>query len=215
MDKLLHEKMRELAERCTFTELASITLNNGEKVTCLYRSELLGLADEIERYYIPRPRFEDGEPVQSSDMEEIGALATCCVYTDGSWVFEPDKYEDEMNPKPWDRQSGTRNDRIKRPAPKVLDAEGMELKIGDTVWAVVSGMRGTVESFNGATVIIDWDNGGFSSGIPSASLTHKEPDSLEKLRASIKAVSTVACGASKGEVKEWADRLTALMERGA
>ena len=37
----------------------------------------------------------------------------------------------------------------------------------------------------------------------------------QKLRASIKAATTVAYGASSVKVKEWADRLTAIIERGA
>lgn len=30
------------------------------------------LKEAIDRYYLPRPLFEDGEPVQDSDLEEIG-----------------------------------------------------------------------------------------------------------------------------------------------
>lgn len=216
-DKLLHEKMRELAVRCTFTELASITLTNGEKVTCLYRNELTGLADEIERYYIPRPRFEDGEPVQSSDMEEIGALATCCVYTDGSWVFEPDKYEDEMNPKPWDRQSGTRNDRIKRPAPKLLDADGVPIEVGDTVWCLTNGgKKGLVSAFvSKDTVEVVWaDDGSRTNGVAAKNLTHREPDTLEKLRDDMRRTMTESPDARFMD-SSWVDRLTALIERGA
>lgn len=79
-DKLLHEKMRELAETRMCPELSSITLNNGKKVTRLTSEELTGLADEIERYYIPRPRFEDGEPVQfgihsCGGMEKTATMA--------------------------------------------------------------------------------------------------------------------------------------------
>lgn len=92
------------------------------------------LHEYVDRCFIPRPRFEDGEPVQSSDIEEIGALATCRVYMDGSWEFDPDKYEDERNPKPWDVQSGAKSDRIKRPAPEVLGADGLPLNEDDTVY---------------------------------------------------------------------------------
>lgn len=90
----------------------------------------------LDRCTIPFPRFEDGEPVQISDMEEIGALATYRVYMDGSWEFEPDKYEDERNPKPWDVQFGARNDRVRRPAPEALGADGLPIREGETVWDV-------------------------------------------------------------------------------
>lgn len=90
--------------------------------------------DYLHRCFLPRPRYEDGEPVQSSDMEEIGAFATYRVYMDGSWEFEPDKYEDETSPKLWDVQFGAKSERVKRPAPEVLGADGKPIKDGETVW---------------------------------------------------------------------------------
>lgn len=92
--------------------------------------------DYLHRCFLPRPRFEDGEPVQSSDMEEIGALATYRVYMDGSWEFEPDKYEDETSPKLWDVQFGAKSERVKRPAPEALGADGLPIREGETVWDV-------------------------------------------------------------------------------
>lgn len=89
--------------------------------------------DYLHRCFLPRPRYEDGEPVQSSDMEEIGAFATYRVYMDGSWEFEPDKYEDETSPKLWDVQFGAKSERVKRPA-EVLGADGKPIKDGETVW---------------------------------------------------------------------------------
>ena len=90
--------------------------------------------DYLHRCFLPRPSYEDGEPVQSSDMEEIGAFATYRVYMDGSWEFEPDKYEDETSPKLWDVQFGAKSERVKRPAPEVLGADGKPIKDGETVW---------------------------------------------------------------------------------
>ena len=90
--------------------------------------------DYLHRCFLPRPRYEDGEPVQSSDMEEIGAFATYRVYMDGSWEFEPDKYEDETSPKLWDVQFGAKSERVKRPAPEALGADGKPIVEGETVW---------------------------------------------------------------------------------
>lgn len=122
MKKLLHERLRELKGRgCSeLASLAGVSCQAYCVSDACHKDIYKAIADEIEKYYIPRPRFEDGEPVQSSDMEEIGGLATCRVYTDGSWHFNPDKYEDERNPKPWDEQTGRQCDCIKRPEPKVL-----------------------------------------------------------------------------------------------
>lgn len=77
MKKLLHERLREIADEkedkpyssdiiealckefgvCENKSSYAIDLNN-----CLK-----AIADEIEKFYIPRPRFEDGEPVQFGD----------------------------------------------------------------------------------------------------------------------------------------------------
>lgn len=77
-------------------------------------------------------------------------------------------------------------ERVKRPAPKVLDADGVEIKVGDTVWHEdgtmlrVDGFGGiedgetivNVHIIRGAT---QW------SAVRSLSLTHTRPDSWERL----------------------------------
>lgn len=233
----------------------------------------------LYRCAIKRPLFEDGEPVQVSDIDEIGALANCCVFMDGSWHFDPDKYEYEGNPKPWDEQRGAMDKRIKRPA-KVLDADGVEIKVGDAVWNinngceheviglpkadcyqsveirnVETGSKGGIDAnllthekhvfdaegvrirkgdtvwhvcgsnpwkvvsvdsrgvFVRDEVLPDGEGGSMFGGY---SLTHKEPDSLEKLRDDVsrtldKSQAVFPCG--RQGLEEIRDRLTALMER--
>lgn len=246
------------------------------------------LKTAIDRYYLPRPLFEDGEPVQDSDLEEIGGFATCCVYTDGSWKFDPDKFENEGNPKPWDKQQGRQGDRIKRPEQPVLDAAGVEIKEDDTVYGIGReqhrytvqvpysvneelGERFCVQCYDnddGNIVWCDpsmlthdepvicgdgsrinvgnkvwWDKGDFnpytvkslhpdnvltnhveieaSDGARSyyvhpSHLTHREPDSYEKLRDDIlEAVDELESTPYKGthdRLLMMADRLTALIE---
>lgn len=77
-------------------------------------------------------------------------------------------------------------ERVKRPAPKVLDADGVEIKVGDTVWHEdgtmlrVDGFGGiedgetivNVHIIRGAT---QW------SAVRSLTLTHTRPDSWERL----------------------------------
>lgn len=183
------------------------------------------LHEYVDRCFIPRPRFEDGEPVQSSDIEEIGALATCRVYMDGSWEFDPDKYEDERNPKPWDVQSGAKSDRIKRPAPEVLGADGLPLNEDDTVYGTgreqhrytvqvpysineVIGQRFCVQCY-------DHDEGNITWCDPSM-LTHTPPDTLERLRDDMYRTAEEwreADSVSVTDMNHWANRLTALIER--
>ncbi|MDR3845710.1 MAG: hypothetical protein Q3X42_00515 [Eggerthellaceae bacterium] len=73
MKKLPHEKLREIAPRISKSggdDWGIDELREVMNVACYstYQSDLkntvLAIADEIEKYYIPRPRYEDGEPVQ-------------------------------------------------------------------------------------------------------------------------------------------------------
>lgn len=207
-DKLLHERLREHAAKDIIGDFAC----GNTKIVSLRADEALALADEIERQYVPVPRFPDGEPVREGSETRYGTVSYIDVEVSdtcwGNWIMHTD--DDNC-------VEGTLSQRVERPAPKSLDADGVETKAGDTVWLHDKVDGGPVrEPMKVTEVLCDgtlvFEGGG---AMPARLVTHREPDSLEKLRASIKAVSTVACGASKGEVKEWADRLTALMERGA
>lgn len=142
----------------------------------------------LDRYFLPRPRYEDGEPVQDADVEEIGSLATCYVYTDGSWVFDPDPYEDERNPKAWCKQCGNRDDRVKCPALEVLLGDGKPVSKGETVYVTDSGIERTVKDFgtklcegmdgwDGSPWVM-FDNG---SWMHARELTHTPPDTQESI----------------------------------
>lgn len=219
MKKLLHERLREWAiNRSPLTAATSDYGIDMFSSLSMKSSDLFkAIANEIEKYYIPRPRFEDGEPVQDSDLIEIGECAVCCVYMDGSWLFNPDKYEDERNPKPWDEQEGRQCNFIKRPEPKVLDAEGVEIKVGDTVWGKYSGVEHEVIGFDSCygllCVSIRNVETGSTGGSSPNLLTHREPDSLEKLLVDLRGAADFI--PSKEYLKHLADRLTAIMERDA
>lgn len=139
----------------------------------------------LYRCFIPRPRFEDGEPVQVSDMEEIGAFATYRVNMDGSWEFEPDKYEDERRPKPWDVQFGARSDRVKRPAPEVLGADGKPIKVGETVYPIDGEWIGIPLEVSGiespASVKVYLSAGKSWTTFHADGLTHTLPDTQERI----------------------------------
>ena len=72
------------------------------------------------------PRFEDGEPVRiGDDFERDGdenGVSTVTVYLDGSFALNFRAY--------------SRGERVKRPAPKVLDADGVEVEVGDDLYTV-------------------------------------------------------------------------------
>lgn len=106
---------------------------------------------------------------------------------DGSWEFEPDKYEDETSPKLWDVQFGAKSERVKRPAPEVLGADGLPIKVGETVYrtdapiteAVVTGFRGYDD---GSIDVVCSEKGGKVTAFYNPSLlTHTPPDTQERI----------------------------------
>lgn len=58
MKKLPHEKLRDI------DPYTGCVMIGGDEFVGLTQKEGDIIADEIEKYYIPRPRYEDGEPVQ-------------------------------------------------------------------------------------------------------------------------------------------------------
>ena len=125
------------------------------------------------------PRFEDGEPVMVGDRfidhrVNERTVRSVIVNNDGVELRTFDGTFD------W-HETG---ERVKRPAPKVLDADGVEIRVGDTVWfkgnprpyAVVEVKDGSVRlhskthcSEESATTV--WTD----------ILTHIAPDSWEQL----------------------------------
>ena len=69
------------------------------------------------------PRFEDDSPVRLlDDFERYGeesGVSAVTMYVDGSFALNCRAY--------------SKGERVNRPAPKVLDADGEEIRVGDTV----------------------------------------------------------------------------------
>ncbi len=174
----------------------------------------------LDRWFVPRPRFEDGEPVQFRDEIEIhnrsglldkGTIQSFHPNNGPVWMLSLVGYDHERLVR-FDPETCA----IKRPAPKVLDADGIEIKVGDTVWSrMFTEARGemTVTGFtapkDGSNVCVNTD-----AAYRPEELTHKEPDSLEKLRDDLDGFMR-DCEINADKVDEYIDRLTAIMERDA
>lgn len=126
------------------------------------------------------PRFEDGGLVRIGDeLEFEGKTMLVCdatFYAD-SWALWCDR-EDMSG-----RLYGKYGERVKRPAPEVLDADGVPIKVGDTVYFVDGDARAlTVECIdaNGGEPAVDLVYAGqilrWHSANPEK-LTHERPDS--------------------------------------
>ena len=262
MEKLLHERLQQYS-----TDDSSFGILDGTRISALYASETKAIADEIEHYYIPRPRFEDGKPVQFGDDIEHPDTGDKCViqsiniFNDGKYCFALQGTAGSAH--------YMKDEFVKRPAPKVLDADGVEIKVGDTVYPTYGIYQGilsnVLDADDEAAILIDVGNSfekyartalthelpvfdangerickgdtvlhveefvnrecglvqcsneedGDCEDHDARRLTHREPDSLEKLRDDLYTLAARDDGDIEVEIVIFADRLTALIERGA
>lgn len=234
--KLPHERLRDWADIADRKGTFPSTLMDqelgegfGEDLKHCDSVAFRKLADEIERYYIARPRYEDGEPVQFGDEVESESGKPFNV---DSMVFDY-SCSGVVGLQGEDARGIDRilclspHQRVKRPAPNVLDADGMHIWVGDYVW-FKGGERSvslpsalfkklTVDAITDEWVKVRTESGGVAYPHPKQ-LTHREHDSLRKLRDDMtmyRADMTEEGSVLDVEIGEWTDRLTALMERGA
>lgn len=91
-DKLLHELLRDAGGNCSNTVKAvGLDCKSMKKCEECYDMLRKALADEIERQYVPVPRFPDGTRVEMGCKVEGGTVEGWCVWDDGSF----DLYNDE------------------------------------------------------------------------------------------------------------------------
>ena len=123
------------------------------------------------------PRFEDGGLVRIGDeLEFEGKTMLVCdatFYADG-WALWCDR-EDMSG-----RLYGKYGERVKRPAPKVLDADGVPIKVGDTVYCDDDPEPWQVDliyagSMGYCTVRLK-DSAGIYTSADAPRLSHKKPE---------------------------------------
>lgn len=105
--------MARSRERCaTMAEVA----NTGKRVLTERERAILDMW----------PRFEDGEPVMIGDGVDGLGGEIIEVYIAENAAAIWNNYANHMHLSP--------GERVKRPVQSVLDADGVEIKVGDTVW---------------------------------------------------------------------------------
>lgn len=130
------------------------------------------------------PRFEEGEPVMVGDefLCRCGKSHVCDgvrVQNTGEKVIFAANHPHAIFLK----DGSEYDERAKRPAPKVLDADGVEIKLGDTVWHCI----GIYDEL--VVEEIDDESGwvrtrsanGACLSVYNTHLTHTRPDSWERL----------------------------------
>lgn len=208
MDKMLHERLRDHVKR------DGLDFDGKGYSLVLWSFEAEALADEIERFYIPRPRFEDGEPVQWDDESiDWNTAVNVPFYFN---AIDNDGIPLALGHDTYREAQMTEDGFVKRKErPKILDCDGNVIEIGDTVWCLTNGLqKGKVRYIYSYGVQVEWEDGYRSDGVNPDNLTHKGPDSLEKLREDVDCMlRNLECDTDTADEIE--RRFFALIERGA
>lgn len=222
MKKLLHEKLREAAkteaDMRNYYPCVVAAKDLGAMDDTRYDTEvklLNAIADEIEKYYIPRPRFEDGEPVQFGDevrAESITLIAhEIALSDDGTWHIRQSQNQS---------LGGDKGTAVQRPEPKVLDAEGVPCKKGETVWRLIDSTKWEITDIHPteqriAVRQLDTEKEVVGGWFLVEEYSHREPDSLKKAVNDLgELLNFPMCDDIKlDKVEEVYNRLTAIMER--
>lgn len=140
------------------------------------------LSEKERRILDMWPRYEDGEPVIPGDKvhyasthnDETAIEVESITVMDGLFVL----CDDECRSNQYEQ-----GQRVKRPVQSVLDADGVEIKVGDTVWHHSGFAHGVVTSIDAGSLMgtVRYVNGGVEFRDAAKDLTHTRPDSWERL----------------------------------
>ena len=153
------------------------------------------------------PRFEDGELVKIGDEVECDGDVMGVIglfFEDGKWRIHAD------SSKVFGFLHGKCGERVKRPTPKVLGADGAPIEVGDTVYCDDDDepLRVTLIHTSGYCSVSLEGKGGEHYSLDPERLTHKRPDSWERLEEDAAKRVCEYAGAQKSIVD--ADRNTCL-----
>ena len=150
------------------------------------------------------PRFEDGEMVKFGDEVEFEGEAAKVLDV----AFSVVRFSLGVGTATTSgRVYGFLGEPAKRPAPKVLDADGVPIKVGDTVWATYNGCKHIVmavcsdgslhpESATEDGCMVEYEKGMWDF---AKKVTHEQPDSWEKLENDAKKTSCGYASAPRDE----------------
>lgn len=176
-------------------------------------SSLKGVLSEDKRQLpegIEWPRFEDGELVNFGDEiqhdGEAKEVSKVSFYKTRTWIrVATETYYEDCEYLP--------NEPFKRPESEVLDADGVPIKVGDTVYHEVDGSELTVVGFRDekedGEVMVDVEGKWFC--VRQFSLTHRKPDTQEAINADLEEAFRLA-GEQVGDTI-WLNDTETLLDR--
>lgn len=124
------------------------------------------------------PRFEDGEPVKVGDEVEFEGETwevDAICFDREEWSMALSRNLDIS------RMSGSYDERVKRPTPKVLGADGVPIEVGDTVYCDDDPRPLRVIHISDSINVTTIDDHAAYYTVKPPRLTHERPDSWEKL----------------------------------
>lgn len=115
------------------------------------------------------PHFEDGEPVMAGDAVAnlSGAITVEAIEFSRGMVCVKDAEDGD-----WSTSIRALHP-LKRPAPNVLDADGVEIEVGDTVWTL-DGLEGVVTKVDDGAAYIAYESD-YAQREEADNLTHVQP----------------------------------------
>lgn len=128
-----------------------------------------GFGEWVNRCWLPIPRYEGGEPVDESDFGEDACLT---VYGDGDWL---------INCSDGGQIEGSRSQRVERPAPEALGADGLPIVEGDVVYELGKDEALTVYEVNAQYIHAKKESGAAWSNLTAEYLTHTHPDTQKRI----------------------------------
>lgn len=136
------------------------------------------LVEKIGKRLMPEgmewPRFEDGEPVRFGDVvsdgDETGRVYYVTFDTVNPVIIGFTDETPDQDPGTWLEVSVNDGERVKRPEAKVLDADGAEIRKGDTVYHVKDGSEMTVYGIEG-----EWLVASVGGRVRHDVVTHRAP----------------------------------------
>lgn len=149
-----------------------------------------GMMAWLERCWLPRPRFEDGEPVQFGEEVELHYKSGGCdkgrfqeiKYNKGSvWILSFTGV-DHASEYRYDSERDT----IKRPAPEALGADGKPIVEGETVYRLSDGTAWKVTKLHHSEhriSVVSVGGKGVTAGgrFLTSEYTHTLPETQERI----------------------------------
>lgn len=161
---------------CTGTEDLDARNEKKSRSVCTAMAES---ADTCKRVLTDRerqildmwPRFEDAEPVWLGDeVVDFGGEIVDIDFADKGVVI-------------WNNACNHLHlaigERVKRHVPEAMDADGVEIEVGDTMWTL-DGLEGVVTKVEDGAAYIAYESD-YAQREEAANLTHARPDSWERL----------------------------------